>query len=132
MEQTVMALPAKKILIIEDDEIMMDSLATLVRMDGYIATTAMGGAEGIRQALRSRPDLILCDLLMPGVDGFAVLARLRAEAATAKIPFIFVTSSNEERDSRVSFLLGATDYLTKPVDPEKLMSLIGQRLEPGE
>ena len=75
-------------------------------------------------AMRARPDLVLCDLLMPGVDGFNVLARLRAEPATAAVPFVFITASADEGDSRVGFGLGANDYLHKPLDGDTLIRVV--------
>jgi CheY-like chemotaxis protein len=117
-----------RILIIDDDEAMLESLAAIVSGGGYLPIEASGGMQGIELALRSPPHLILCDLLMPVMDGFGVLARLRSEPATSAIPFVFVTSSTVAEDSRTGFLLGASDYVTKPVDPTALLSLIGQRL----
>jgi CheY-like chemotaxis protein len=118
----------RRILIIDDDEFMLESLAAIVSGGGYLPVQASGGLEGIELALRSPPHMILCDLLMPVMDGFGVLARLRSEPTTSAIPFVFITSSTAVEDSRIGFLLGASDYLTKPVDPAALLSLIGQRL----
>jgi CheY-like chemotaxis protein len=100
----------------------------LVKVKGYLPIVASGGIEGIELALRSPPHLILCDLLMPTMDGFGVLARLRSEPTTAGIPFVFITASTSAEDSRVGALLGANDYVNKPIDPVTLMSLIERRL----
>ena len=94
-----------RVLVIDDDPVVRDCAAEVLTDDGYVVIQAAGGSSGIEQALRSPPDLVLCDLLMPGVDGFGVLARLRAEPATAHVPFIFITA----RCCRMRFLI-----LSKP------------------
>lgn len=98
----------------------------VLREEGFVLLEASSGALGIEMALRSPPDLVLCDLLMPGVDGFGVLARLRAEPATAGVPFVFLTSSTDKEDSRVGFGLGANEYLHKPIDGDELVAVIAR------
>lgn len=98
----------------------------VLREEGFVLLEASSGAQGIEMALRSPPDLVLCDLLMPGVDGFGVLARLRAEPVTAGVPFVFLTSSTDKEDSRVGFGLGANEYLHKPLDGDELVSVIAR------
>ena len=93
-----------------------------------VTRVAVDGAQGIELALRAPPHLILCDLFMPGIDGFGVLARLRAEPVTAGIPFVFITSSTDPGDSRLGFQLGANGYVTKPIDGKVLMALVKERL----
>lgn len=118
----------RRILIIDDDPVIREFANLLLSAEGYVTMLASGGAQGIEMALRSRPDLVLCDLLMPEVDGFGVLARLRAEPATAGIPFIFITASKETGDAKVGFMLGADEYLTKPLDGDTLVAVVARRL----
>lgn len=118
----------RRILIIDDDPVVREAAACVLSDAGFVTTQASGGEEGIETALRSPPDLILCDLLMPRVDGFAVLVRLRAEPATAGVPLIFLTASTDESDSRVSYMLGADEYLQKPLDGDLLVAVIERRL----
>lgn len=117
-----------RILVIDDEPVARQQLENLLTDEGFYVMTASGGSEGIATALRSPPDLVLCDLLMPGVDGFGVLARLRAEPATADTPFIFVTASTDSDDSRLGFRLGADEFITKPFSGDALMRLVSRRL----
>jgi len=117
-----------RILVIDDEELVREMLVRFLNLEGYVPIEAENGEQGIQMALRSPPDLVLCDLMMPKVDGFGVLARLRAEPATAGMPFIFITASAEVHDARVAELLGASDYLTKPFNLSDLRTIIAQRL----
>lgn len=118
----------RRILIIDDDPLLREIVAAALSDAGYVPMEAASGAQGIEQVLRSPPDLVLCDLLMPGVDGFGVLARLRAEPATAGVPFVFITASTDHGDTRLGVQLGANDYLHKPIDNEALLAVVEQRL----
>lgn len=117
-----------RILVIDDEPLARVQLESLLTAEGYIVTTAGSGNEGIATALRTPPDLVLCDLFMPGVDGFGVLARLRAEPATADAPFIFVTASTDSGDWRLGYRLGADEYITKPFSVDILLDLVARRL----
>lgn len=117
-----------RILVIDDEELVREMLVRFLNLEGYVPIEAENGEQGIQMALRSPPDLILCDLMMPKVDGFGVLARLRAEPATAGKPFVFITASSEVQDARVAELLGANDYLTKPFNLADLRAVIAKRL----
>ncbi len=119
---------AKRILVIDDEAPLRENLMRFLRLEGYQPAEAADGLRGVEMALRSPPDLVLCDLMMPGLDGFGVLARLRAEPATAGVPFIFLTASADAQDARIGFTLGATDYVTKPFNLSELAGLIAQRL----
>lgn len=118
----------RRILIIDDDPVIREFAAIVLSAAGYVTPQATGGIQGIEMALRSPPDVVLCDLLMPEIDGFGVLARLRAEPATAAVPFVFMTASKESGDAHVGFMLGADDYLTKPLDGDQLVAVIARRL----
>ena len=117
----------KKILVIEDEPEMRRNLLTILRLEKFEPVGAENGKAGIALAKSTKPDLILCDVMMPEIDGFGVLKALRADAATASIPFIFLTAKGEKIDVRSGMNLGADDYLTKPVDKTDLLSAITSR-----
>ncbi len=117
----------KKILVIEDEPEMRRNLLTILRLEKFEPVGAENGKTGIALAKSTKPDLILCDVMMPEIDGFGVLRALRADAATASIPFIFLTAKGEKIDVRSGMNLGADDYLAKPVDKTDLLSAITSR-----
>ncbi|MGB8170928.1 MAG: response regulator transcription factor [Chthoniobacteraceae bacterium] len=117
-----------KILIIEDEPRMRKNMATVLKMEGYEVVTAENGEVGVESAKRELPALVLCDVMMPKLDGYEVLAALRAEETTARIPFIFLTAKGEKADLRAGMNLGADDYLTKPADIDDLLAAITTRL----
>jgi DNA-binding NarL/FixJ family response regulator len=119
----------KKILVIEDEPEMRRNLVTLLRLEGFHALAAGNGRQGVEVARCEHPDLILCDVMMPLLDGHGVLEALRAEAASAATPFIFLTARGEKPDIRTGMNLGADDYLTKPVSKAELLAAIRARLE---
>ncbi len=119
----------KTVLIIEDQAQMRRNLETILRMEGYETKTAATGDEGIAAAEEELPDLILCDIMMPGSDGFHVLKALRCSKPTASIPFIFLTAKGEKTDLRAGMNLGADDYLVKPVARLELLRAVSARLE---
>ena len=119
----------KKILVIEDEPEMRRNLTTILRLEKFHPLPAENGRVGLELAKKERPDLILCDVMMPGLDGYGVIAALRADADTVTIPFIFLTARGEKPDIRAGMNLGADDYLTKPVGKADLLAAIGSRLE---
>ena len=118
----------KKILIIEDEPEMRRNIAALLRYKDYQPIAAENGRLGLELARREEPDLILCDVTMPELDGHDVLRELRADPALALIPFIFLTAKGEKEDLRSGMNLGADDYLTKPVGNDELVRAIETRL----
>lgn len=108
---------------------MRANLRDILEMENFLPLLAANGNEGIVAAKRELPDLILCDVLMPEQNGHEVLAMLRGDAATAKIPFIFLTAKGEHADVRTGMNLGADDYLVKPVKVDDLLEAIAARLE---
>src|SRR5262245_21879305 len=104
----------KKILIIEDLAPMRRTLALMLEMEGFEVLTAENGRTGLAKARENKPDLVLCDVMMPELDGHAVIQALRAGPDTATIPFIFLTARADKGDMRVGMNFGADDYLTKP------------------
>jgi len=122
----------KRILVIEDEPEMRRNIATLLRLTSYEPLTAQNGREGVEVARRARPDLILCDVMMPELDGFGVLRALQEDTELARIPFIFLTAKGEKDDLRSGMNLGADDYLTKPVANKDLVQAIESRLSRAE
>jgi DNA-binding NarL/FixJ family response regulator len=122
----------KKILVIEDQPELRRSLETTLEMEGYQVLLAEDGRSGLELALANRPDLILCDVVMPGLGGHGVLQVLRADPRTVHIPFIFLTARDDKRDVRTGMNIGADDYLTKPVARTDLLASVASRLERSE
>lgn len=117
------------ILLIEDHPDMRDNIATILKHSGHAVLTAPNGDEGLELARDEMPDLIICDIMMPGMDGHEVLRVVRSEPAIASTPFIFLTAKGEKRDQRAGMNLGADDYLTKPVSAEELLAAVKTRLQ---
>jgi DNA-binding NarL/FixJ family response regulator len=117
-----------ELLLIEDDDTMRELIATALGFEGFRVRSTADGPAGIQLARRHRPALILCDVMMPGMDGYSVLAALRADPALAGIPFIFLTARGEKKDLRLGMVSGADDYLTKPVVIDELVAAIRGRL----
>jgi DNA-binding NarL/FixJ family response regulator len=118
----------KKILVIEDEPEMRRNIATILRLEGFAPVAAENGRKGVETANKEKPDLILCDVMMPELDGYGVIKALHNEPATMNIPFIFLTAKGERTDIRGGMNLGADDYLTKPVDKADLLRAIRTRL----
>ena len=118
----------KKILIIEDEPEMRRNLTTILRLEKFYPVSAANGSVGVELAKKEKPDLILCDVMMPELDGYGVIAALRADVGTVTIPFIFLTAKGEKPDIRAGMNLGADDYLTKPVAKNDLLAAIRSRL----
>jgi CheY-like chemotaxis protein/CRP-like cAMP-binding protein len=119
----------KKILLIEDNEEVRENTAEILELSGYHITTASNGKEGLEAVKASEPSLIICDIMMPGLDGYGVLHILTKNPATAHIPFIFLTAKAEKADMRKGMNLGADDYLTKPFDDIELLDAVEARLK---
>lgn len=119
----------RRILLIEDDPAIRDNLVWLLETHGYEVAAAAGGEEGLRQAGDERPDLVLCDVMMPGLDGLDVLAALRRQPETAALPFIFLTARAAREDLRIGMTAGADDYITKPFAAEEVLDAVRARLE---
>lgn len=119
----------KKILVIEDEPEMRRNLTTILRLEGFQPLAAENGRAGVEMALKEQPDLVLCDVMMPDVDGYGALSALRSDKRTSALPFIFLTAKGEKPDIRAGMNLGADDYLTKPVAKADLLEAIRSRLE---
>ena len=117
-----------KILVVEDEAILREEIVEWLTMEDYTAFSAEDGLIGVEAAFRQLPDLIVCDVTMPHLDGYSVLAELNANPATAGIPFIFVTARVTHEDIRYGMSLGADDYITKPFTRVELLQAIQVRL----
>ncbi|GAB4050020.1 response regulator [Spirosoma litoris] len=118
----------KTILIIEDNTDIRENTAEILELAGYRTLTAENGKIGIEQALASHPDLIICDIMMPVLDGYGVLHIVNKNPELNGIPFIFLTAKSERVDFRKGMELGADDYLTKPFDDTELLNAVEGRL----
>ncbi len=122
----------KKILVIEDMPDVRENIQEILEISGYEVVAAADGAEGVDAALDERPDLILCDVMMPRLDGFTVLNILSKRPETSDIPFVFLTAKTEKEDFRKGMDLGADDYLTKPFTVEELLKVVETRMAKAE
>jgi CheY-like chemotaxis protein/CRP-like cAMP-binding protein len=119
----------KKILLIEDNQEVRENTAEILELSNYKVITAENGKIGVDLAKKENPDLIICDVMMPELDGFGVLHILAKNPSTASIPFIFLTAKAEKEDMRKGMNLGADDYLTKPFDDVELLDAVEMRLK---
>jgi DNA-binding response OmpR family regulator len=123
---------SQKILVIEDNVEMCQNIASILKLGRYDVLTSNTGKVGVELAQQSPPDLILCDIMMPELDGYGVLHILSKDPSTADIPFIFLTAKTELRDFRTGMNLGADDYITKPFDGLELLNVIELRLKKND
>ncbi|MGL5805338.1 MAG: response regulator transcription factor [Xenococcaceae cyanobacterium] len=121
-----------KILIIEDEDTLRENIGDMLRTENFIVVEAEDGRVGIQMALKERPDLILCDVMMPEVEGYEVLNEIILHSATNMIPFIFLSAKTTKEDLRMGMDLGADDYLTKPFTKKELLSAVNTRLAKQE
>jgi CRP-like cAMP-binding protein len=116
------------ILIIEDNESVRENTAEILELAGYHVETAVNGKEGVEKASLIQPDLIICDIMMPVLDGYGVLHMLSRSKATSAIPFIFLSAKTERADLRKGMEMGADDYITKPFEEIELLNAVESRL----
>ncbi len=122
----------KKILIIEDSVEVRENTAEIIELANYEVVTAENGKVGVEVALKEKPDLIICDIMMPVLDGYGVYHLLSKHKETASIPFIYLTAKSEKSDVRRGMGMGADDYITKPFDGIELLNAIEIRLKKNE
>lgn len=118
----------KNVLLIEDDPALRENTAELLELSDYKVMTASNGKVGVNLATQHLPDIIVCDIMMPELDGYGVLESLSNQSQTKNIPFIFLSAKTERKDVRKGMDMGADDYLTKPFEEEELISAIESRL----
>lgn len=119
----------KNVLIIEDNQDVRENMAEILELENYAVRTAEDGEKGIEIAKLLKPDIIICDIMMPKLNGYDVLLNLREDKTTARIPFVFLTAKTERVDVRKGMNLGADDYLTKPFEENELIAVIAARLK---
>jgi CRP-like cAMP-binding protein len=122
----------KKVLVIEDNNDIRENIVEILELAGYTVFAASNGKVGVELALKNSPDIILCDIMMPEMDGYGVLYILNKHAETNTTPFIFLTAKAEHLDLRKGMDMGADDYLTKPFDDMELLQSIESRLRKKE
>ena len=118
----------KTILLIEDDALVRENTAELLELANYKVLTAANGKIGVSLAKTHLPDIIICDIMMPELNGYGVLQILSKEKITQQIPFIFLSAKTEHKDIRKGMNMGADDYIIKPFDESELFSAIESRL----
>lgn len=117
-----------RVVVIDDNREAAENIASILSLARYNVTTAFSGVEGIEAVRRVHPDIILCDVAMPGMSGFDVLKELHNDATTSLIPFVFLTGKCDFADFRKGMNAGADDYVTKPFDGRDLLRVIETRI----
>jgi len=122
----------KKILIIDDNTDIRENIAEILELAGYKSITAEDGKAGLETAIKETPDLIICDIIMPQLDGYGVLHLLKKNKAMQQIPFIFLTAKSERPDLRKGMEMGADDFITKPFEEVELLAAVETRLKKAD
>lgn len=122
----------KKILVVDDSDYVLESTSVLLALEGYEVFTASNGLEGYQKALEILPDLILCDIQMPIMDGYAMLEKIRSNPQTESIPFIFLTAFGEKENIRQGMVRGADDYITKPFTHSEIVEALNTQWKKQE
>lgn len=115
---------SKKILLVDDSETILEMERMILQQDRYDVVTARDGQEGVTKALELKPDLILMDVIMPGLDGFAAVRRLREHPGTSRVPIVMVTSKAEAESMETGYESGCSDYIIKPIDRMELVAKV--------
>ncbi len=117
-----------RILVIDDEAPIRTNLSRMLAMEGHDVVTADGGLTALQRIRAQRPDLIFCDVVMPGLDGYGVLAEVLGRTDTASIPFIFLSASADQTEREAGLRHGATDYLTKPFKLGEIRETVARHL----
>lgn len=118
----------KTILVIEDSEEMRENTAEILELGNYHVITAENGKEGFEKIMTGDPDLIICDVMMPVMDGFDLLKNIGSIKEKKQIPFLFLSARSEKADIKTGYILGAKDYLVKPFKGEDLLRIVNEKL----
>ena len=119
----------KKVLVIEDNQDVRENIADILELENYKVITAENGKIGVEKAFQNVPDIIICDIMMPELDGYDVFKHLSVNPKMASVPFVFLTAKAEKEDMRKGMNLGADDYIIKPFDEHELLDAIESRLK---
>ena len=125
------AVPDANVLLVDDDPVILKLLQVNFEMEGYTVVTASDGLEGVERARAEAPDVIICDIMMPRMDGLEVTRALKGDPETKDIPIILLSAKAQASDVQAGKDIGADDYLTKPFDPLELLERVGELLEGG-
>ena len=123
---------ATKVLVIDDESLILMSTEMVLESEGMEVLTAASGEEGLAKAASEKPDVVLLDIMMPGMDGWEVLRRLKESAETAGIPVVVFTAKENIRGRQQSIEMGAADYFRKPFEPDDLVELVRRVTGAGE
>ena len=113
-----------RVLVVDDDPQVLRLMRVNLELEGYDVVSAPDGEEALEAVLSERPDVVVCDVMMPGVDGLTVLRNLRANPQTSKIPFVMVSAKAQRADVKAALDMGADKYITKPFDPQDLLDAV--------
>lgn len=119
-----MILISNRVLIVEDDPSVLRATSYILEKEGYEVITAQNGLEGLKKAKESSPDLLILDVMLPGIDGFEICHSLRGEPQTANLPIVMFSAKGQQSDKDTGMKMGADDYLTKPVDRTVLLDKV--------
>ncbi len=121
-----------RVLVVDDDPQVLGLLRLNFEMEGYDVSCASDGSEALQVVARDNPDVVVCDVMMPGIDGLEVVRRLRADPATADLPVVVLSAKAMRSDLRAGMEAGADEYVTKPFDPVELIDVVGRLLAERE
>jgi DNA-binding response OmpR family regulator len=117
-----------RVLVVDDDPQVLRLMRVNLELEGYDVVSAPDGEEALEAVVTERPDVVVCDVMMPGVDGLTVLRNVRANPKTSKIPFVVVSAKAQRSDVKAALDMGADRYITKPFDPQELLDAVEQLL----
>jgi CheY-like chemotaxis protein len=124
--------PSPRVLVVDDDAVIVRLLEVNFRLSGFEVETATRGEEAIRKAAELHPDVIVMDVMMPGLDGWTVTERLREDPGTADTPIVLLSARMRDDDRSRGYALGVVDYVNKPFDPTDLVEVVRRHLPGGE
>jgi CheY-like chemotaxis protein len=113
-----------RVLVVDDDPQVLRLMRVNLELEGYDVVSAPDGEEALEAVVSERPDVVVCDVMMPGVDGLTVLRNVRANPQTSKIPFVVVSAKAQRADVKAALDMGADKYITKPFDPQDLLDAV--------
>lgn len=115
---------AKKIMVVDDEPYIARVIKFKLEQEGYTVISANDGQSGLQKIKEEKPDLVLLDVMMPGLSGYEVCQRIKEDAELAGIPVVILTAKGQERDREQGLTMGASDYITKPFSPNRLLELV--------